>query len=361
MSSRHSEFFLRVLSILAVLSACMLTCVPKVNAASAKLNEIIDKARKEGEIVYQAPDPETGLPTNDYLQEMSNLAEKLFGVRITVKIDNALNFPGSVAKAITEIKSGAPPSYDLMFQNSISGIPLYTSKLVEPIPWLEIIPSLTPKSLEWKGLVPIVDTQFLLPIYNTRLVKAQDVPKSYDDLLNPKWKGKLAAFINYEPWALLSHKAVWGEEKALGYLRKLLELDPKIGRFPETFQRVLSGESHMAVHGQRERTLFYRDKKAPMAIAESVEPGLVWVYVLAIPKGARNANAATLIAASLLTKEGQALHQKYRYTTSMFQPGTPAAAFAAKHKVIVPDVDFLTSKQFEEVGKTVRSIMVRQK
>lgn len=355
-----SVFSLRVFSTLAVLSACMVAFVPKVDAASAKLTEIIEKARKEGEIVYQAPDPETGLPTSDYLQDMSNLVEKIFGVRIKVRIDNALNFPGSVAKAITEIKSGAPPSYDLMLQNSISGIPLYTNKLVEQIPWLEIIPNLTPKSLEWKGLVPIVDTQFLLPIYNSRLVKTQDVPKSYEDILNPKWKGKLASFINYEPWALLAHQDVWGEAKALGYLRKLLELDPKIGRFPETFQRVLSGEAYMAVHGQRERALFYSDKKAPMAIAESVEPALAWVYLLAIPKGARNANAATLMASALMTKEGQALHQKYRYTTSMFMPGTPAAAFAAKHKVIVPDIDYLTSKQFEEVGKTVRNIIVRK-
>ena len=332
-----------------------------LDAASPKLSEIIDKAKSEGEVVFQAPDPETGLPTGTYLQDIANLVDKQFGVKIRVKIDNSLNFPGSVAKALTEIKSGAPPSYDLMIQNSISGIPLVVNKAIEPVPWLEIAPHLTKKELEWNGSVPVVDTQFLLPLFNSQLVKAQDVPKSYDDVLNPKWKGKLAMFINFEPWALLASPKVWGEPKVTNYLEKLLELNPKVGRFPETFQRVVSGEASVAVHGQRERALFYRKQRgAPIDVAQGPEPALTLVYVFAVPKGARNSNAAILAATALTTKEGRELHRKYRFATSMFTAGSEAAEFASKHKVVVPEMDYLTSKKFAEIAKKVRAIIVRK-
>lgn len=355
------RYELRIVSMLTCWALFMFIHSASAAPANPKLAEIIEKAGKEGEIVYQAPDPDTGLPTGDMLRDMSGLAEKHFAVKIRVKIDNSLNFPASTAKALTEIKSGAFPSYDLMFQNVLSGIPLYENKVVEQIAWLEVLPHLTQKDLAWRGLVPIVDTQFILPIYNSRLVKPQDIPKGWEDILNPRWQGKLTMLVNHEPWALLSQPDAWGEEKALAYLKRLLELKPKLGRFPETFQRVLSGEATLSVTNQRERAIFYRDyRAAPLAVAEEVEPALAWVFILVVPKGARNRNAATLMAAALTTKEGQELQYKYRHTTSMFRPGTVAADFAAKHKVLVPDLDFVSRKEYRELTKKISSLLVQR-
>ena len=356
-----ANFFLRVLLSLGMIGLFSSTMRATAAQTSPKLADIIDKAAKEGEIVYQAPDPDTGLPTGEFLRDMSALTEKHFGVKIRVKIDNSLNFPASTAKVLTELKSAAPPSYDLMFQNLVSGLPLFENKAIEPTPWLELLPQLTPKDLTWSGLVPVVDTQFVMPSYNTRLVKAQDVPKSWDDLLNPKWKGKLGVLVNHEPWTMLSQPNAWGEEKTLAYLKKLMELRPKLGRFPESHQKVLSGETPLAWAALRERTLYYRDQRgAPMGVAEEVEPALVWVYVLVVPKGARNQNAATLMTVALMTKEGQELHYKYRYSTSMFRPGTPAAQFAAKHRVLLPDLDFLLKKGYGDLIKKIRSILLEK-
>ncbi len=357
LSSTELILFLALLNILLDARALAAQSTP----GKSKLGAIIQLAAKEGEIVYQTPDPETGLPTGDFLRDMSALAEKLFSVKINVKIDNSLNFPASTAKVLTEMKSGAPPSYDLMFQNVVSGLPLYENRAFEQIPWLELLPHLTPKDLTWNGVTPIVDTQFVLPIYNSRLLKAQDVPKSWDDILNPKWKGKLGVLVNYEPWAMLSQSNGWGEEKTLSYMKKLLELNPKLGRLPESHERVLSGETPLATFGQRERTLYYRDHRgAPMGVADNVEPSLVYVYILVVPKGARNRNAATVMAAALLTEEGQELHRKYRNSTSMFRPGTPSAEFARKHKVVLPDLDFILGKGYRDLIKKISSILLQK-
>ena len=64
--------------------------------------------------------------------------------------------------------------------------------------------------------------------YNTRLVAPADAPKSYDDLLDPKWKGKMA-------WPALSSigatlfvtnlRLAWGDDKALAYLKRLRDTE----------------------------------------------------------------------------------------------------------------------------------------
>ena len=330
-------------------------------AGKAKLAALIDAAGKEKEVVYQAPDPETGLPAGDFVRDMAALTEKIYGIKVNVRIDNSLNFPASVAKAITEMKSGASPSYDLMFQNVVSGLPLYQNQAYEPIPWLELFPQLTPQDLAWNGTTPIVDTQFVLPIYNTRLIRAQDVPKTWDDLLNPRWKGKLGVLVNFEPWALLSQPGAWGEAKTVAFLKRLLEQNPKLGRLPESHERVLSGETPLATFGQRERTLYYKEQRsAPMGAIESVDPALVYVYIFVVPKGARNRNAATLVAAAMMSKEGQELHQKYRNSTSMFRPGTPTAEFAKKHKVAVPDLDFIMGKDYAELTRKISAMLAQR-
>lgn len=314
-------------------------------AANPKLAEIIKKAAREGELVYQGPDPATGLPTAEMIRDMESVVEKYFGVRIRIKVDNALSFPASTAKALVEIKAGAPPTFDLMYQTELSGAPLYQARAVEPVPWLELFHHLTPKDLEWKGMALINTNYGLLPIYNSQIVKPQDVPKTWSDVLNAKWKGKLGMPIYPDPWLILSQPNAWGEEKAFDYLRKLLTLNPKLGRYPEVNERVVSGETPLAWLSQRERTLFDKEqRKVPVDVAGQVEPILFQTNVLFVPKGALHANASILMAAAMLTKEGQDIELKYQNLTSMFRPNTPASSFAATHKVVRVDVEFVLNK-----------------
>ncbi|HEY7553808.1 MAG TPA: ABC transporter substrate-binding protein [Candidatus Binatia bacterium] len=58
--------------------------------------------------------------------------------------------------------------------------------------------------------------------YNAKLVKSQDAPKDYPDLLDPKWKGELS--IDLEPErALQAWLAAWGEARTRDFLTKLLQ------------------------------------------------------------------------------------------------------------------------------------------
>src|SRR5207247_10956538 len=56
--------------------------------------------------------------------------------------------------------------------------------------------------------------------YNTRLVKPEEVPSTYQDLLSPKWKGKMGFVLSHTEWyfAMLQ---MMGEEKGRKYMEAL--------------------------------------------------------------------------------------------------------------------------------------------
>src|SRR5258705_12584110 len=82
----------------------------------------------------------------------------------------------------------------------------------------DIVPAALRPHREWVGdRLNIISAG-----YNTNLVKKQDSPKSYEDLLDPRWKGKLTIEADDAVWfgALVSEM---GEEKGLAYFRELVK------------------------------------------------------------------------------------------------------------------------------------------
>ncbi len=54
--------------------------------------------------------------------------------------------------------------------------------------------------------------------YNTNLVKKDQVPKTHEQLLDAKWKGKKISIDDSAYGLLAGLMRAWGEEKAVAYL-----------------------------------------------------------------------------------------------------------------------------------------------
>ena len=100
-----------------------------------------------------------------------------------------------------------------------------------------------PKSLmEGEYGLKTHDSYLTMVTINTNLVKAADEPRSYDDLLKPKWKGKLAMPRSPSPWIYFSY--AFGEKKAEQYLEALLKQQQvkTLPRYPDVRSRIIGGE-----------------------------------------------------------------------------------------------------------------------
>src|SRR6185312_1028919 len=68
---------------------------------------------------------------------------------------------------------------------------------------------------------------FFTIAYNTRLVKPDEVPNSYEDLLNPRWVGKIGIEGSDDDW-FASIVKYMGEKKGLDFFRKLAQMKPQV-------------------------------------------------------------------------------------------------------------------------------------
>lgn len=73
----------------------------------------------------------------------------------------------------------------------------------------------------------------ITPQYNTNLVSAAEVPRSWEDLLNPKWKGQLG--VQTDPrawWTMALAEGGWGLEKTIDFVTKLRAQKPSMQTGP---------------------------------------------------------------------------------------------------------------------------------
>lgn len=151
----------------------------------------------------------------------------------------------------------------------------------------------------WQHIVVLIT-------YNTELVKKEDVPKSYEDLLNPKWKSKIHLDTQDADWfhTLVQH---WGEEKGIAYMKKLAAMDLQI-RTGHTLgaQLLAAGEFHLSPMLYDHRVQEMMAQGAPLDFA-LIDPVVSKPRGLALAKHSSNPHAAILYLDWILSEEAQKL------------------------------------------------------
>jgi iron(III) transport system substrate-binding protein len=150
-------------------------------------------------------------------------------------------------------------------------------------------------------------TYYVVPVvlgYNTNLVKREEVPKSYTELLDSKWKGKRIS-MDTEAYLLLQGLiSAWGKEKALNFMKQLAAQEPVMMR--GTTERIT-----MAAAGEYPLVITYAHSLQRMASKGAsidwvaLEPAVVEIDPLMIAAKAPHPHAARLFLNFLLSKEGQ--------------------------------------------------------
>ncbi len=154
--------------------------------------------------------------------------------------------------------------------------------------------------------------------YNTRLVPPDRVPKTFEDLLDPQWKGKMSWRIGSSsgtPLFITNLRMAWGEDKAMAYFRKLAE--QKIVNFGSgsartLVDRVVAGEYPIALNIFAHHPLISAAKGAPVS-SQLMDPVATTTATAAIPKGVRRPHAAMLLVDFIVSKEGQEILSQADY------------------------------------------------
>ena len=143
-------------------------------------------------------------------------------------------------------------------------------------------------------------------VYNTKLVKKQEVPKTFEDLIHPRWKGKIALRDNdFDNFGMMLK--VMGREKGLNFMRRLAAQGVDLrSSFAAAVQGISAGEIPIGMNLYGTHTEEFKKKNAPVDwvpmefVLASIEP-------LGVGARAPNPNAARLFVDFLLSKEAQTM------------------------------------------------------
>ncbi len=198
---------------------------------------LVAGAKKEGSLLIY-----TSIAEKDTMAIVKDF-EKRYGIKLNVwraATDKVLQ------RAVLESKANRF-DFDIAHISAPEMEALHREQLLQEArsPYFkDLIPGAIPAHKEWVSQFLSVFVQ----VYNTNKVKKEELPKTYQDLLDPKWKGRLGVEAKDQEWFFTVVKEM-GEEKGLKLFRELAEKNGVSVRSGHTLLNnlVISGEVPLAL------------------------------------------------------------------------------------------------------------------
>jgi iron(III) transport system substrate-binding protein len=284
-------------------------------ASAAPLDDLVAAARKEGTLDFYGPSTLKA----DGGQTLAQAFNKKFGTSINVRFIPSGSMTRDVGKVATQAATGAPPEWDVMVATDAHHASLWLRKLQKPFDYKSL--GVDEKLIDHEGGSISFVHQYIVPAYNSSMVAPKDAPKSWEDLLQPKWKGKLGATTATHHLGRLG-VGPWGEEKTTAYVKALAQQNPVVGELGPTYTRLQLGEILVAFSLTDSYIHLAKQTGAPVAEAIEVQPVIAPSYHVGAIKGARHPNAAHLFAVFMTMMESQQVWETTVGVSSALIPGT---------------------------------------
>ena len=265
----------------------------------------IATAKKEGTLTVYTTIAEKDWPT------LVKPFESKYGIKVTVWRAGTSNV---LQRAVQET-SAKKYDVDVIHIGSPEMEALAREQVLAPITspaQNDLQPGSVPAHRQWAATLLSVWVQ----AYNTKLIKKEELPKTYRDLLNPKWKGKLGLEGKDEDWFASVVDVMGGGETGLKFFRDLASTNGLSVREGHTLlnNMVISGEVPLALNIYNYMPEQAKKKGAPIDWF-ALEPAIARSNGVGVARHAPHPNAARLFYDYLL-EEGQQYFVSMDYVPS---------------------------------------------
>jgi len=293
------------------------TAGPATAAEAPKtLKELIAGAKKEK--VLRGMWSSNSLAGGKGFREIVAGMNKKYGLNIQPEFTPGPSMTRMIAKTTREFKAGQPASSDVVWNNAGGALKSGKVGIMRKMNWLAYLDR---QPLKWEGFDPVAPGGIGLAtggslvgiMYNSDLVKPDEVPHSLEDVFKPKWKGKIASTPYAAGMREFGMSSVLGNKAMTDYTKRLTNQIGGLMRCGST-DRLTSGEFLMLVlscgdqNVNRAKNL---GSKEPLGYALMKEAVVSHTRYGMVPKNSQAPNAAALFVAYLHSKEGQAWQWKY--------------------------------------------------
>lgn len=264
-------------------------------------------AKKEGKVVWYTP-----LIVNQAVRPLKEVFEKKYPF-VTVDFHRA-NSRGLVQKWFSE-NTAKRYEADVVGGSEVTMLGKKAGLLLRIAS-----PSLRDYPAELKdpqGYWSTTNLYFMTLAYNTRRIKPNEAPKTYDDLLQPKWKGRMAwhmASNTGTPLFIGNIISTLGEKAGTTYLQALSKQNviSATASARGIVDLVVAGEYDIAINIFNNHAEISKKAGAPVDW-QPLEPVPSPMGTTGVAKHAQRPHAAMLFTDFLLSEEGQRVLQHADY------------------------------------------------
>jgi iron(III) transport system substrate-binding protein len=280
-----------------LLAAIVFWLLPPAHSQQTDRTKLVEEAKREGEMMWY---------TTMALDDSSVLVEKFKEKYpfITVKLYRSNN-EKLLQRFLNEARAGAHLA-DVITADGLGVGLLKEAKLLQKYlsPEREAFPK-GAKDPDGYWTDTYVNTFNL--VYNTQMVPPNNVPKKYEELADPKWRGELSLEQADYEW-LGGMLQIFGEEKGLDFMRKLAAQNPVLRAGHSLLANlVAAGEFALYPDGYPRRVEVLRERGSRTVDWVWLEPVIAQLHPAALPAKTSHPNAAKLFIDYLLSREGQEL------------------------------------------------------
>jgi len=288
-----------------------------------RMQRLIEGAKREGSITFYSSIPLVNQT------ELTAAFEKTYGIKVnlwrsesTQILQRAVNEAKGRRNLVDVVETAAPEVEALQRENLLQDVALPA--------FADLMPGAVVPGRSW-----IASRMSVFVVgYNTNLVKPADAPKTYQDLLDPKWKGKIAIEAENANW-LMSISDLQGRD---GVEKLFREIGAKNGMSVRRghsllVQLIASGEVPIGINAYNEHVDQAKMRGAPVELVY-MAPTIAMPIGLAAFRNAPHPHAAILFMDFVLN-EGQRMvaRQKMLATNTKLEP---LPAHLTLHLVDVP-------------------------
>lgn len=285
---------------------------PAIYQGADRQQRLAAGAKKEGEVVIY-----TSGQTDD-MGALAKVFQQKYGVKVTFWRASSENV---LQRSVTEARAGRN-TVDVIETNGPELEMMQREGLLQKVssPYLaDLIPAALRPHGEWVGTRMNIYTA----AYNTRAVKKDELPKTWEELAQPRWKGRLGIEANDAEW-LAGVLSQIGEQKGIQLFRDIVQKNGISVRKGHTLltQLVVSGEVPLALTIYNYKAEQFKKEGAPIewfAIGKAIaRPNGV-----AVTKRASHPNAAVLWFDFEIGEEGQKILAKRDFVPTNRKIDTP--------------------------------------
>ncbi len=306
--------------------------------------KLYEAAKGEGEaIIYANMDVSAMKPLTD------GFMKKYPGVKAT-----SVHFSGAsiITRLDTEARAGKPLS-DVVLSGQLGVLALIDKNIAARYrsPAREFF---SPGLKDKEGLWTAYMTNVMVSAYNTRQVKKEEAPHKVEDLLKPRWNGKLTMDSQSYVWFGTMMQFL-GEDAGLRFMKHLNEqnISHQRGRRLMT-QLVAAGEFDMAVETNLNSVLSLAKQGAPLAFAP-IQPYFLSPSLVFMNANAPRPYAGALFIDYLLSEAGQKIIVGVNRMPANAKVKSPESQLLEGQDVRTPDI-FDIGRRYQAIGTRYREI-----